>query len=399
MRSKNRAPSLGTQAAAHDGYQQGSLNAKKGERDTISALDAILGLAPEVGRGEDEEPDENVTWVEAPLKRISGGPMLPGGSAYRMLALRFPCLATSRQRKAVQTGVSLDFILDTGSTVNVLMPAVAAELALPLDAEVTPAGWGAQGAIAAAPQFVLGDCQLDHLPEDKRFVLMTGLKASGLMVPSPGAAGILGRAFMDSFPAVEFRLQVGGRVFIPSFPTSTSERSLVRHPPLPCRLSLCSHREHFHRRGLTRPGTGDAPAGPQDNVIRFHSEWDSSAAQEQESLLSMDVELLGETGLWGVRVDIGDSKDVPALLDTGSPVTVLNSACASRAGLQLPAGPQGKGSESLVGRLFGGGNKRQTAAAPALTPASSSVSMSLSTTDGKAELGELGPCGRGPSWV
>ena len=215
-----------------EGSTDDSGNSDASDRSTIGSLDAILGIEGDIednnNVAQEQEQESQVSWVEAPLKRASAGPMLPGGNSYLLLGLRFPYAATVRQRKEGQRGVSLDFVVDTGSTCNVLMPAVASELALPLDSEATPAGWGAQGAIASAPQFVLGDCQLDHLEDKERFTLMTGLKASGLMVPSPGAAGILGRAFLDCFPAVEFQLQV------------TIKRTSPANQTLNIRLSTCA---------------------------------------------------------------------------------------------------------------------------------------------------------------
>ena len=71
--------------------------------------------------------------------------------------------------------MSLDFILDTGSTVNVITPAVAQELALPITG-MQPAGVGAAGAIAQAPLYLLGDAQLDHLAPEERFTLISGLQ-------------------------------------------------------------------------------------------------------------------------------------------------------------------------------------------------------------------------------
>ncbi len=56
-------------------------------------------------------------------------------------------------------------------------PVVANELALPV-VGVQPAGGGAAGAIAAAPNLLLGDVQLGHLAEEERFTLMSGLQVS-----------------------------------------------------------------------------------------------------------------------------------------------------------------------------------------------------------------------------
>ena len=59
-------------------------------------------------------------------------PATPEGPPhYLALSLRLPAAATSAQRSRGQRGVSIDLILDTGATANVLSPAVARELALP----------------------------------------------------------------------------------------------------------------------------------------------------------------------------------------------------------------------------------------------------------------------------
>ncbi len=50
-----------------------------------------------------------------------------------------------------------------------------AELQLPAVGQ-QPAGTGAAGALKAAPVYLLGDVQFDHLPPPERFTLMTGLQ-------------------------------------------------------------------------------------------------------------------------------------------------------------------------------------------------------------------------------
>ena len=42
--------------------------------------------------------------------------MAVGGGSYLALSLRFPNAATAAQRKRGETGVSLDFVVDTGAT-------------------------------------------------------------------------------------------------------------------------------------------------------------------------------------------------------------------------------------------------------------------------------------------
>lgn len=74
----------------------------------------------------DADPDENssgeeVMGISSPLRWL--GP-------YPALALSFPELATPSQRENGKKGITLDFILDTGSNVNTINAQVALELCL-----------------------------------------------------------------------------------------------------------------------------------------------------------------------------------------------------------------------------------------------------------------------------
>ena len=124
------------------------------------------------------------------------------------------------------------------------------------------------------------------------------------------------------------------------------------------------------------------------NIIRFHAEWD---ADSSEGMTPVDLELLGETGLWGVRLQLGSCGGVPALLDTGSPVTVLNSACAEKAGLRLPAAAdwtdekeEEKESQqppkSLLGRLFGNKQRAPPPPPPPMVPGDRELSVRMETS-------------------
>ena len=254
-------------------------------------------------------------YISAPLKRVPS-PLPPSSPLlaphYLSLALRLPHAATSSQRRDGKTGITIDLILDTGSTVNVIQPQVANELALSI-VGTQPAGAGAGGGISAAPIFLLGDIQFDHLAPEERFLVMSGLQAASLNVPSPSSAGILGRPFLDSFAAVEF-------VF---------------------------------------------PSNDSPDEIRFYlSELDVST--EGKSRVKMST--LGISGLWGVDLtvsnptsdgDDGSRVVMKALVDTGAPTTIINKAAAQALGLNVtepipsPSPTLSQESKGLFGGLMG----------------------------------------------
>eukprot|EP00667_Euglena_gracilis_P015391 EG_transcript_16007 len=243
--------------------------------ESRSAVEALLGaLEPP---SQPAPPAANATrYVSAPLLGV------PLAAGYPAIALRFPTLATSAQRQRGVRGVSFDFVIDSGSSANVILGPVATELALPVVGR-QPAGAGAAGALLAAPLFQLGDVQLDHLPPAERFILMTGLQAAALAVPIPaGCAGILGRPFLDSFAAAELRYR--------------------------------------------------------DKELRFHAEF-SDAEVAAAELVRVPAQPLGITSLLGVTLHVGQSPGLPTLVDTGSPVTILSPAAAVAAGLPPPPPP------------------------------------------------------------
>lgn len=67
----------------------------------------------------------------------------------------------------------------------------------------------------------------------------------------------------------------------------------------------------------------------------------------------MHMGVLGDTGLWGVSLRVmrsdGSSVDVPCLVDTGAPVTVLNIAAAEALGLRQSVPPVEEKKEEKVG--------------------------------------------------
>ncbi|KAL7542611.1 hypothetical protein ACHAWF_007213 [Thalassiosira exigua] len=211
-----------------------------------------------------------------------------------------PNLATSSQRERNVTGVSLDWVLDTAANVNTINAQVAQELELEKVGEA-PGGVGASGALTGGDTFLLGDCELDagsnaeaadatdatdataeEREENNNFVFMQGLTASALPVASPAAAGLLGLAFFYCFEGgVEFDWGLDGA---PSVAFHGSDRSLKVD-------------------GMTR--------------VPFES---------------LPVSMLPS-----VNVSI-NGVEIPALFDTGSPVTVLNERAAEAAGVALSFG-------------------------------------------------------------
>eukprot|EP00804_Cyclotella_cryptica_P000225 CCRYP_016191-RB/>CCRYP_016191-RB protein AED:0.15 eAED:0.15 QI:280/1/1/1/0/0/3/81/383 len=239
------------------------------------------------------ESDHHSDVVRSPLRFIGPYPTIP---------LRFPHLATSSQRTQNVTGVSLDFILDTAANTNTINEQVAKELNLRKVGEAA-AGVGAAGRISGGVTYLLGDCELDlgltrsNAVEDSGsesesesventsdgFVFMKGLTASALPVASPAAAGLLSLAFFYCFEGgVEFSWGQGTNASYQSLPSVTFFGST----------------EHLDINGLT--------------CIPFES---------------LPVSMLP-----AVTLSI-NNVEIPALFDTGSPITVLNAKAAEAAGI------------------------------------------------------------------
>jgi len=199
---------------------------------------------------------------------------------YPSLPLRFPSLSTESQRERNITGVSLDFILDTAANTNTINAQVATELQLEVVGEALP-GYGATGDIqGGASTFMLGNCALD-MPNNETF--MVNLTASALPIASPAAAGLLGIAFLNCFEG-GVRFDWGG-------------------------------------------GIDDRPP-----MVTFHGEEDERSGVER--LRKVPINILEKTLLPSVLLNI-NGVEIPALLDTGSPITVLNSVAAEMANVKV----------------------------------------------------------------
>jgi hypothetical protein len=242
-----------------------------------------------------EPVTQSSTSVRAPLKWL--GP-------YPSLGLRFPDLATSSQRERNATGVSLDFVLDTAANTNTINAQVSTELGLEVVGQAL-SGVGAGGAIPGGNTFMLGGCQLEGLSSDEEpFTFMTDLTASTLSVGSPVSAGLLSLAFLQCFPGgVEF---VWGRV---------EDREMKEIPS-----------------------------------VTFHGD----DAWSFESLQRSPITRIPITQLPSITIKV-NGVEMPALLDTGSPITVLNAQAAAAAGIttvDLPSMDERKNPFSKLAASF-----------------------------------------------
>jgi len=200
------------------------------------------------------------------------------------MPLRFPGLATASQKSRNVTGISLDFVLDTAANTNTINAQVASELELEKVGEA-PGGVGAAGGLMGGDTFLLGDAELgiqresdDKDEVDDNFIFMQGLTASALPVASPAAAGLLSLSFFYCFEGgVEFVW--GDQTTLPS-------------------ITFYGSNTHLNVNGMAR--------------VPFES---------------LPVSLLPS-----VTISI-NGVEMPALFDTGSPITVLNAKAAEAAGI------------------------------------------------------------------
>mmetsp|Transcript_23901 Transcript_23901/g.39532 ORF Transcript_23901/g.39532 Transcript_23901/m.39532 type:complete len:358 (-) Transcript_23901:166-1239(-) len=240
------------------------------------------------------------TAVRAPLKYL--GP-------YPALSLRFPNLSTASQRERNVTGVSLDFILDTAANTNTINAQVAGELGLEVVGLPAPAGLAAGGPMEGGDIFLFGDCELEGLSfdeDEEPFVFMTDLTAAALPVASVASAGLLSLAFLQCFEGgVEFAWGKAGE-----------DGTITEYPS-----------------------------------VTFYDD----ESYEQVSIATVDkasqrakITPLPITLLPSVTVKV-NGVEMLALLDTGSPITVLNAQAAKVAGVET--------SMDVAAMLESGGNK------------------------------------------
>jgi len=259
----------------------------------------------EVTATEDLYSEERSTCVRTPLKYL--GP-------YPALGLRFPNLATSAQRARNVTGIALDFVLDTAANTNTINGQVAAELGLQVVGEALP-GVGSSGAMSGGHTYELGDTQLEGVigrapnsahndeSQENPFIFMQNLTASALPVASPASAGLLSLAFLYSFE--------GGVEFNWGAQESMKDGFMA-----------------------------DLPS------VAFFAEKDDTAENAIKGMSMVKIESVPVTQLPSIVLNI-NGVEIPALLDTGSPVTVLNSQAAQQTGIEtIHLASQGKESKN-----------------------------------------------------
>jgi len=236
----------------------------------------------------DESTYEHRTAIRAPLKYLG---------LYIGLGLTFPDLATASQRAKNVSGVALDFVLDTAANTNTINGQVAQELNLDVVGEALP-GVGSSGTITGGHTYNLGDTQLEGVrfdEQDEPFIFMQNLTAAALPVANPASAGLLSYAFLYCFQ--------GGVEFNWGSPNSMTDGMMSEHPS-----------------------------------ITFFAEKDAEANQAIENLSKVKIDPIPVTNLPSILLDI-NGVEIPALLDTGSPVTVMNSQAAKKAGIDTIALP------------------------------------------------------------
>ncbi|CAB9508803.1 expressed unknown protein [Seminavis robusta] len=271
---------------------------------------------------EQDEQLKEPTSVRAPLKFM--GP-------YPCLGLKFPHLATSAQRAKNMSGISLDFLLDTAANVNTINSQVATELQLSEAGEALP-GVSAAGSMGGGTTYMLGDCELEGVAEEASF--MQELTASALPVESPASAGLLSLPFFHCFEGgVEFDWvgqQMDGKQLPPS---------------------------------VTFYGPGDSDAILQD-------------------ITRVKIEELPVTRLPMVQLNI-NNMTIPALLDTGSPITVINAQAAKEAGIETAEISTSNDDDKKGGNLFSNfANRFQQAQAAAQAAARGDL-ITIAGADGK----------------
>jgi Aspartyl protease len=254
---------------------------------------------------------------------------------YPCLALRFPELATPSQQKRNVSGISLDFVLDTAANTNTINRQVAKELGLEVVGSALP-GLGSQGVISGGDTYLLGNSQLEGLSMGKDEFFMTNLTAAALPVANPATAGLLSLAFFYTFPGgVEFTWG------------AASPNGTIITPP----------------------------------SIAFHG--DEDVFDVTENMVRVPIKPIPVTNLPSVTIQI-NGVSMPALLDTGSPVTVMNTQAAKVAGVNtVETETEAKKSNNPVGAAI---NAFKAAQAAAQASASGEVLAIMDSNGKRVEL-------------
>lgn len=276
-----------------------------------------------------EEALDGPSSLQVPLKFV--GP-------YPTIGLRFPDLSTKNQKAQNKTGISLDFVLDTAANTNTINAQVAAELELEVVGEALP-GLSSAGAMQGGETFMLGDSQLEGLQMDGLLgedgIFMQNLTASALPIASPACAGLLSLPFFYCFE--------GGVEFSWGSPTLKD--------------------------GMPDPAS-----------ITFYGDDKAEVNNILSGMTRVPIEPIPVTQLPSVMLNI-NGIPIPALLDTGSPITVLNSQAAKQAGIetiQLPSDGEEKSNNPFAGFA----NRFKNAQAVAQAAAKGDL-LTIAGSDGK----------------
>eukprot|EP00747_Dinoflagellata_sp_TGD_P092594 gnl/TRDRNA2_/TRDRNA2_165466_c0_seq1.p1 gnl/TRDRNA2_/TRDRNA2_165466_c0~~gnl/TRDRNA2_/TRDRNA2_165466_c0_seq1.p1 ORF type:complete len:387 (-),score=43.89 gnl/TRDRNA2_/TRDRNA2_165466_c0_seq1:7-1047(-) len=198
------------------------------------------------------------------------------------VTLTLPEIRTDVPGENGDEDVMLRFVLDTGANYNTIDLRVASELDLMRVGALDP-GLGAAGPVGGGDTFLLGDCLVGDLRGDNRSTLMPGLTASAIPLAYQPTEGVLSWTFLTSLRGgFEFRWT----------PVNDEPASL----------------------------TVFAEVHGTDKVI--------------QGLSAIAVTELPDSGLPCVMLVV-NGVEIPALLDTGSPITVLNPAAATAAEIQV----------------------------------------------------------------
>eukprot|EP00980_Cylindrotheca_fusiformis_P001696 scaffold388_cov114-Cylindrotheca_fusiformis.AAC.5 len=169
------------------------------------------------------------------------------------------------------------------------------KLELEVVGEALP-GVGSAGAISGGSTFMLGDAQLEGTGTEP-FIFVQNLTAAALPIASPASAGLLSQAFFYCFE--------GGVEF--DWGSQSLEDGLISTPA----------------------------------SITFHGARDSNLETNLCKLTRVSIDPVPVTQLPSIMLKI-NGVEVPALLDTGSPITVLNSQAAQQVGVKpisIPSTP------------------------------------------------------------
>ena len=187
-------------------------------------------------------------------------------------------------------------------------------------------------------------------------------------MPSPGCSGILGRAFIDCFAAVELRFpqrqqQPQASESGVGLQAETSGPEIRFHSEYDIEAATAATPAADAGSRSVSVITPDGAVTPSPSAAPDPSYGPGMQPPETGGLTRVDLQTLGATGLWGLQLRVtggGHSVVLPALLDTGAPVTVLNEAAAVALGLQPAAAvaaaapPPAQARQGWLGGLLGG---------------------------------------------